>query len=544
MIGESDNRRDKSRDGWKNTLSSFLLTNFDGFWNWIQSVDKLNRLVNRKLINLAIAYMPFRPHPASTMHEGKYRSWESLTDKTYSGLHLLPRTSPQTTPPIAKLSELFIREGEEIPSPKSTVLFSYVAQWFTDGFLRTRIDAPNRLRNTSNHDIELCQLYGLRPETAHLLREKQGGRLKSQTINSEEYAPRLYEDDGTVKAEFKDIAWLPELEEITQRIELEPAKKVNLLAMGVERANVQLGYLMIGNLLLREHNRIARLLEQKYDKWDDERLFQTTRNIMTALLIKLVINEYINHIAPYNFKFSCDPLAFKGTEKWNRPNWMSLEFALLYRWHTQVPNNYVICGKAIPASEALWNPDLLINHNFGELFESASLQRSGKVCLHNTPAFLTGFRQLDNGKIIRVGVDEKSIELGRKANLQSYNDYRELCKFPRVTDFDQITGSPNIQTALEKLYGHVDNIDFYVGLFAEDLRPKSTLPPLMGRMVGVDAFSQLMTNPLFSPNIYNAETFSALGWEIIHNTNSLSELLQRNLNHPPKVYKATLNFED
>jgi prostaglandin-endoperoxide synthase 2 len=543
-MNQNSNRRDRSRDGWKNTLSSFVLTNFSWFWNWIQRVDKLNRFVNAKLIDKAIAYMPFRPNPASTMHEGKYRSWESLTDKTYSGLHLPPRESPQTTPPIAELSQLFIREGDEILSPKSTILFSYLAQWFTDGFLRTVIDDKKRLRNTSNHDVELCQLYGLKSETTHFLREHKGGRLKSQTINNEEYAPRLYEDDGTVKAEFKDIPWLPELDKILARIELEPAKKVKLLAMGVERANVQLGYLMIGNLLLREHNRIARLLEQKCDKWDDERLFQTTRNIMTVLLIKLVINEYINHIAPYNFKFSCDPLAFRGTEKWNRPNWMSLEFALLYRWHTQVPNNYIIGGKPIPATEALWNVDLLVNHKFGELFESASLQRAGKICLYNTPTFLTGFRQLDNGEIIRVGVDEKSIELGRMANLQSYNDYRELCKFPRVTDFDQITGSSKIQAALEKAYGHVDNIDFYVGLFAEELRPKSTLPPLMGRMVGVDAFSQLFTNPLFSSNIYNSDTFSPLGWEIIHNTNSLSELLQRNLHNPQKVYQATLTFED
>jgi prostaglandin-endoperoxide synthase 2 len=544
MINQTTNRRDKSRDGWKNTLSTLLLTNFSGLWNWIQSVDKLNRFVNRTLTNTAIAYMPFRPHPASTMHEGKYRSWESLTDKTYSGLHLPPRENPQTDPPIAELSKLFIREGEEILSPKSTILFSYLAQWFTDGFLRTRIDEKNRLRNTSNHDVDLCQLYGLRPETTHLLREHQGGRLKSQTINGEEYAPRLYEDDGTVRAEFQNLPWLHELEELTQRIQLEPARQVKLLAMGVERANVQLGYLMIGNLFFREHNRIARLLEQKYSSWDDERLFQTTRNIMTALLIKLVINEYINHIAPYNFKFSCDPLAFKGTEKWNRPNWMSVEFTLVYRWHTQVPNNYIICGKPIPATEAMWNPDLLINHNFGELFESASLQRAGKVCLYNTPQFLVGFRKLDNGEMVRVGVDEKSIELGRRANLQSYNDYRELCGFPRVTNFDQITGDPKIQSDLAERYGKVDNIDFYVGLFAEDLRPRSTLPPLLGRMVGVDAFSQLFTNPLFSPNIYNADTFSPLGWELINETNSLSELLQRNLNNPQKTYKATLTFEE
>lgn len=543
-MNEKNNRRDESRDGLDNKVISFVLTHFAWFWNWVQSIDKLKRFVNKSLTNRAILYMPPRPLPASTMYEGKYRSWESLTDKTYSSLHLCPRTTPQTTPPIHELSELFIRDGEEILSPKSTVLFSYLAQWFTDGFLRTKIDDKGCLRNTSNHDVDLCQLYGLKPQVHHHLREHQGGRLKSQIINGEEYPPYLYNDDETVKEEFKDIAWLPDLEDILKLIQIEQSKKVKLFAMGVERANVQLGYLMIGTLLFREHNRIARCLEQEYNSWDDERLFQTTRNIMTALLIKLVINEYINHIAPYNFKFICDPLSFKGNEKWNRSNWMSLEFALLYRWHPQVPNNYIICGQKIAAENALWNPDLLVSHGLGELFESASLQRAGKVCLYNTPSFLTGFRRLPNGQTYKVSVDEKSIELGRKANLHSYNDYRELCGFPRVTDFDQITGCAKTQAALEKAYGHVNNIDFYVGLFAEDLRPKSTLPPLIGRMVGVDAFSQLYTNPLFSPCAYNPDTFSQWGWDLIHNTNSLSELLQRNLKNPSKVYKATLTFEE
>ena len=39
----------------------------------------------------------------------------------------------------------------------------------------------------------------------------------------------------------------------------------------------------------------------------------------------------------------------------------------------------------------------------------------------------------------------KAIELGRKANLRSYNDYRELFRFPRVTDWSQITGNEKIQ---------------------------------------------------------------------------------------------------
>jgi prostaglandin-endoperoxide synthase 2 len=50
-------------------------------------------------------------------------------------------------------------------------------------------------------------------------------------------------------------------------------------------------------------------------------------------------------------------------------------------------------------------------------------------------------------------------------------------------------------------------IEFYSGLYAEDIRTNSVLPPLIGRMVGIDAFSQGFTNPLLAPRIFNEETF-------------------------------------
>ena len=87
-----------------------------------------------------------------------------------------------------------------------------------------------------------------------------------------------------------------------------------------------------------------------------------------------------------------------------------------------------------------------------------------------------------------------------------------------MTDFDQISGVPAIQEALRDVYGHVDRIEFYVGLFAEDQRPNSVLPSLIGRMVGVDAFSQALTNPLLSARVFNASTFSPAGMEVIRET--------------------------
>src|SRR5690606_40281121 len=63
-----------------------------------------------------------------------------------------------------------------------------------------------------------------------------------------------------------------------------------------------------------------RLLAHRHPRWDDERLFQTTRNILIVLLIKLVVEEYINHITPYHFRFTLDPrlLSLLAHAPWHR----------------------------------------------------------------------------------------------------------------------------------------------------------------------------------------------------------------------------------
>jgi prostaglandin-endoperoxide synthase 2 len=285
--------------------------------------------------------------------------------------------------------------------------------------------------------------------------------------------------------------------------------------MGGDRANSQVGYTMLNVLFLREHNRVARMLAHAHPAWDDERLFQTARNILTVLLIKIVVSEYINHITPYHFKFYLDAAAFPN-ERWYRTNWMAIEFNLLYRWHSLVPSRLRIGDDELPIYETLFNNRLLIQRGLGPAFEDSSNQRAGRIGLFNTDPALRE-------------TEVQSIVQGRAVQLAHYNDYRTNCRFPRVTDFNQISGNPEVQLALRELYGSVDNLEFYVGLFAEDPRPNSALPSLMGRMVGVDAFSQALTNPLLAPRVFNEQTFSALGMRLINEIRNLSDIVHRNL---------------
>jgi prostaglandin-endoperoxide synthase 2 len=398
-------------------------------------------------------------------------------------------------------------------------MFAYFAQWFTDGFLRSdRSPQRDPRKNDTSHELDLTPLYGPHPQITEALRAHEGGRLKSQTLAGAEYPPYLYEG-GKIKPEFADLS-------VVRPGQIPPDRFDGLFATGSDTTNSQIGFVMLNVLFLREHNRIAGELQRAYPAWDDERLFATARNILIVLLIKIVIEEYINHIAPYFFQLQADPSPFKN-ERWNRPNWMAIEFNLLYRWHGLIPRT--LHGE--PVWKTIFNPAMVVERGVAGLIDDASHQRAGRVGVFNTDPALRA-------------VELASIREGRAAELAPYNDYRELASFPRVTGFDQITGDEATQSALKDLYGHVDRIEFFPGLFAEDARPNSVLPSLIGRMVGVDAFSQALTNPLLAPRVFNEQTFSPLGMEIIGSTRRLSDILHRNVPESPGSYLVTMTRQD
>jgi prostaglandin-endoperoxide synthase 2 len=520
--------RNTRKDGAKNKLEFVVLTRFKPLWWLVQRNRWLTRKLNHTLVNLLIDKIPTRPHAFST--RSLYTSWDSLIDRSYSGLHLPPLDWEPLTdegrarvasaspgfgtdfPPAAEVAELF-RGAETKYSPKSSLTFPHFVQWFTDGFLRT--DRQDVLKTVSNHHIDLCTVYGLHPPMTDQLRSHQGGKLKSQILEGEEYPPFYYDGQGRPKAEFDALAHL--VREPTAAEGYTDAKKSRLFAMGVEveRANVQVGYVMLNVLCLREHNRLCDLLARAYPTWDDERLFQTARNVVIVEVMKIVIDEYINHISPYHFKFVTDPLSLSG-EKWYRLNWMTVEFSLVYRWHSMLPETFLHDGQPMPVAQTMWNNELVVERGLGAMFEETSSQPAAMLDLFNTPDFM-------------VPVELAGINLGRAAKLRSYNDYREMLDYPRVTSFDQISSDERIQKELERIYGHVDNVELYVGFYAEDGRPNSALPPMVGRLVAIDAFSQALTNPLLSQHVFNPETFSPVGWDEIMNLHSLSDLVHRNI---------------
>jgi prostaglandin-endoperoxide synthase 2 len=518
-------QRDTSRDGLRNRFEFYLATNFRAFWEFVNRTPFLARFFNNLIVNNAVRKGPARPLPLSTF--APYTSWQSLTDRSYFARYLPPREATDL-PPIEKVTELFA-VGPDGPtlSERSTLLLPVFAQWFTDSFLLT--NDYNRLRTKTPHQIDLNPVYGMSPEVTGVLRLRsegagQKGRLKTDNVNDEEWAPRLYDSTGVRKPEFASV---PAPLRLPAQWPVD--KRTTLFAFGGERANSNTFTAMMNTLFIREHNRLCRTIETAHPSWDDERVFQTARNINIVQVIRIVVEEYINHMSNSWFRFLSDPKSCYRAE-WNRPNWIPIEFNLLYRWHSLVPEYVKWNRESQPMESFAFDNSALLREGLGRAFDNASRTRAWKLGLFNTARFL-------------LPVEADSIRQGRECKLATYNDYREVMHYPRVTRFEQINSDPRVVDALRRLYGDVDKIEYFVGLFAEEVPPRLAVTPIIQRMVSVDAFSHALTNPLLAPLIFNAETFSAEGMAIIQTTATLKNVVERNIAKWPNNIKVTMEFD-
>lgn len=533
---------DASNDGLMNRIESYVLANFAWLWSFIMAVPPLYKWVNKRVISRAVERTKTRPQRLSSMPKwadskeqiAGYTSWESLRDKNWFSRHLPPRDLT-SLPDESRLAELYrVKSDGPMLSEDSTALFLSFAQWFTDGFLMT--DEKDTRRTHTSHHIDFNPLYGLSPEETRAIRvmsEKKGekGLLKSETDPSGEvYAPRYFDDKGNVKKEFLPLRKPLRLDEFLKKVGPKRATEIKktIFAFAGERANTTPYTAMLNTAFLREHNRMAAMFEKNNPSWDDERIFQTARNVNVVLLIKLVVEEYINHISPYHFQFLADPSVCWHAD-WNKPNWIPIEFNLLYRWHSLTPDYFHVDGADVPGLGFIYDNSHLTNIGLGRAMETASAEQAWNVGLMNTADFL-------------IDAEVASVKQGRKNHIGSYNDYREAFGFPRVTSFEQVTGDPDRVAKLRDLYGHVDNLEFFVGLFAEDVPTGSAVPPLIGRMVALDAFSQALTNPLLSEHVYNEKTFSYAGMKVIEDTKRLQDVLNRNNAAGKGPYKITMTY--
>jgi len=481
--------------------------------------------------NKAVAAVPGAFTPSG------YVSWPGLADRRYTGRHLPPtdmayvESLPGREEVVRTL--LLRRPGEFTPCNSTSTLFCFFAQWFTDSFLRT--DPQDRRRNTSNHEIDFCQLYGLDERTTFALRERKGGRLLLEST----MLPKLTDKFGLVRSEFGDLSYIrpddapagtvlsdDDRAKLGTRLRgalgtslgqpIGDARWTHMYASGLERGNSTILYTAISTMCAREHNRVAAELQRLHQDWDDDRLFETARIVMIRNVLKIVVEDYINHLAGgFNFKLDRH---FAEHQSWYRSNRISLEFNLLYRWHSLVPETFSIDGTSYGQQDFRFNNGILEKHGVEHCINAASTQHAGRIQLYNTPEFLWR-------------AEMASLDMSRTFALQPFVAYCERFSRKPPESFEELVGGNERAAAdLRRLYTTVDRVELPIGLIAEAREDEeAVLPPLVRTMVAVDAFTHIFTNPLLANQVHEAAfqgEATDVG-ELTHDTNGILGLMSR-----------------
>ncbi|KAG5276282.1 hypothetical protein AALO_G00130150 [Alosa alosa] len=496
----------------------YILTHFKGLWAIINKIPFLRDGIMRYVLTS-------RSHliesPPTYNSEYDYKNWEAYSNLTYYTRTLppVPRDCPtpmgvvgkKELPDAKQLAEKLLLRRRFIPDPqRSNLMFAFFAQHFTHQFFKSDMKKGPAFTRAVNHGVDLGHIYGEDLARQHKLRLFKGGKLRYQVVDGEVYPPLVSE----VGAEMHYPPHVPE------------SKR---LAVGHEAFGLVPGLMMYATIWLREHNRVCEVLQEVHPDWDDERLFQTTRLILIGETIKIVIEDYVQHLSGYHFKLKFDPeLLFN--QQFQYQNRIASEFNTLYHWHPLMPEDFHIEEEVYSYKQFVFNTSILTDHGVNQLVDSFTNQIAGRVAGgRNVPA-----------AVLMVSI--KSIENSRQMRYQSLNAYRKRFNMKAYTSFEDLTGETEMAAELKEMYGHVDAVELYPGLLVEKPRANGIFGETMVEMGAPYSLKGLMGNPICSPEYWKPSTFGGqVGFQIV-NSASLQRLVCNNVKGPCPL--ASFNVPD
>ncbi|XP_030006129.1 phosducin-like protein [Sphaeramia orbicularis] len=488
----------------------YILTHFRLLWDIINSTflrDILMRLVLTVRSNLI-------PSPPTFNSKYSYLSWEAYYNVSYYTRLLPPVPKDCPTPLGVKgqdglpdpelLVEKLLKRRTFRPDPQgSNLMFAFFAQHFTHQFFKTYNRMGVGFTKALAHGVDAGHIYGDNLERQLQLRLHKDGKLKYQLIDGDMYPPTVI--DAPVK-----MSYPPGIPPEHQ------------LAIGQEVFGLLPGLGMYATLWLREHNRVCDILKAAHPTWDDEQLFQTTRLIIIGETIRIVIEEYVQHLSGYMLQLKFDPtLLFKSSFQYG--NRIALEFSQLYHWHPLMPDSFFISGDELTYPQFLFNTSVLTHYGIEKLVDAFSRQPAGQV----------GGGHNMNAVVTRVAVG--AIKESRQLRIQPFNEYRKRFNLRPYTSFRDFSDDEEIATQLEELYGDIDALEFYPGLMLEKTRPGAIFGESMVEMGAPFSLKGLLGNPICSPDYWKPSTFGGkVGFDIV-NSATLKKLVCLNTKTCPYV---------
>jgi len=276
---------------------------------------------------------------------------------------------------------------------------------------------------------------------------------------------------------------------------------------------------VLQTIWVREHNRVCSLLVKENPHWDDERVYQTTRNILNGIQSTIVVKDYVQHLSGFHLKLVYDPDLLPNVPHYGT-NKVRQEYNYLYHWHALIPDYWKVGKYNYSHVDFFGKSSLLRKHGITEFVYSMAEQQAGEISRHNF------------AEDVRIVITETLLE-SRKLRIRPLNEYRKYYNLPPHKTFLEMTGGDKeLAGHLEKWYGHIDAVEMFTGFFAEPTQELGLTPETITVMGSPFALSGLYTLPYSAPTWWKPSTYGGeTGWKIVRET-TFDDFICRNLVFP------------
>ena len=383
--------------------------------------------------------------------------------------------------------------------------------------LRVEPDGTERVfANTVSHWWDASEVYGSNLETIAMLRDGPKLRLPDG------YLPT--DPSGMELTGFNDSWWL--------------------------------GLSTLHTLFAREHNVVCDELRAHYKGWSDDRVFNTARLIVAALIAKIHTVEWTPAI------LATEPIELGLKANWNGPpsDWLTKlgiwlmdvhagvgipattpdhhgvpfslteDFVTVYRMHPLIPDDYRFANHQ--TGELLHTrkfPDIAGDKTDGELrslgldnaMYSFGIAHPGAITLNNFPDSLRNFVH----NKVRMDLAVVDLVRSRRRGVPRYNDFRAGLHKPRLRHWEQLSHDPEAVQRIREVYRNLDEVDTMIGLFAEPRPEGFGFSDTAFRIFLLMASRRIQSDRFLTVD-FRPEIYSPLGMDWVQRNNMASVILR------------------
>ncbi|ANB23978.1 hypothetical protein A6F57_01375 [Alteromonas stellipolaris] len=299
---------------------------------------------------------------------------------------------------------------------------------------------------------------------------------------------------------------------------------------GDVRVNEQAILTAMHTVWVREHNRIAAILQAQQPQADVEDIYEQTRRLVIAKLQIITYDEYLPALLGENTMPD-----YQGYDDDVNPTTYNEFSTAAYRLgHSEVSNNILrldaynnpIDEGSLALRDAFFTGIgfYIEEDDIDSVLRGLAKQRHQAIDIK----VVNGLRNFLFGRPGSGGFDliSLNIQRGRDHGLASYNDVREAMGFERAEFFSDITSNTTLQMALSNAYNSVDDVELWIGGLSED--PQTETGSQLGELftaINVKQFDELREGDRFWYQRYLSDD----ELELVEGT-TLAEVIRANTN--------------